>query len=71
MLSQWKWAKVSSFFTFNQIEFSESLNELSNDDSIRAMILTGSGRAFSAGGDLAFLQKRSLSSAPKNAEMMV
>lgn len=45
--------------------------ELSKDNSIRAMILSGSGLAFSAGGDLKFLYDRANHSAPKNFESMV
>lgn len=52
-------------------EFNTLMTELSSDTSIRAMILSGSGRAFSAGGDLKFLYERSKISAPKNVESMV
>ncbi len=35
------------------------LNEITTDNSIRAVILTGAGKAFCAGADLAYLQKMS------------
>ncbi|MFX1456502.1 MAG: enoyl-CoA hydratase/isomerase family protein [Promethearchaeota archaeon] len=34
------------------IEFLESLEDLEKNDEVRCLIITGSGRAFSAGGDL-------------------
>ena len=36
--------------------FLSQLDELARDDSIRALIVTGAGRAFSAGGNLAMLE---------------
>jgi len=37
--------------------FSDHISELARDPSIRAVILTGAGRAFSAGGDMEMLDK--------------
>ncbi|MFC1870414.1 enoyl-CoA hydratase-related protein, partial [Chloroflexota bacterium] len=34
-------------------EFPEAVDEISNDDAVRSVIVTGAGRAFCAGGDLA------------------
>lgn len=38
--------------------FRERIGELAQDESIRALIVTGEGRAFSAGGDLDMLQQQ-------------
>ncbi|KAI9168242.1 hypothetical protein H9P43_007614 [Blastocladiella emersonii ATCC 22665] len=51
-------------------EFVATMKSLSQDNSIRAMILTGEGRAFCAGGDLDFLQKRIEASNLTNVQTM-
>ncbi|KAI9222624.1 enoyl-CoA hydratase [Blastocladiella britannica] len=51
-------------------EFTATMAELAKDASIRAMILTGEGRAFSAGGDLDFLTARMEASNINNTETM-
>ncbi len=44
-------------------EFHAALERAANDDGVRAVVLTGKGSAFCAGGDIAGMQKR-LNSAP-------
>lgn len=51
-------------------EFKLALSELSQDNTVRCMILNGEGKAFSAGGDLAFLKERLTTSPATNAEIM-
>ncbi|KAJ3394140.1 putative enoyl CoA hydratase [Lobulomyces angularis] len=52
------------------IEFEHIVRSLSQDHSLRALILTGNGKGFSAGGDLNFLRSRTKSSAQHNSEIM-
>ncbi|KAJ3098134.1 hypothetical protein HDU96_000120 [Phlyctochytrium bullatum] len=51
-------------------EFRDLIGTLSADPSIRSVVLTGGGRAFSAGGDLAFLRARTRTPPMRNAEIM-
>jgi enoyl-CoA hydratase len=39
-----------------QVELATALRELGNDDSVRAIVLGSTGKAFSAGGDFALMQ---------------
>eukprot|EP01138_Halocafeteria_seosinensis_P012786 gb/GECG01013062.1/.p1 GENE.gb/GECG01013062.1/~~gb/GECG01013062.1/.p1 ORF type:complete len:297 (+),score=32.04 gb/GECG01013062.1/:1-891(+) len=52
-------------------QFREEINKLQeNPEGIRAVILTGAGKAFSAGGDLQFLDDRMRDSPSRNAQIM-
>ncbi len=49
-------------------ELRQILKEIRNDQQVRALILTGSGKAFCAGADLAYLEKISQFSESENLE---
>ncbi len=52
-------------------EFQRTVATVAQNKELRALVLTGAGSAFSAGGDLAFLQARgSMTSAENSAEML-
>ncbi|KAI9355991.1 3-hydroxybutyryl-CoA dehydratase-like protein [Zopfochytrium polystomum] len=51
-------------------EFQSAVADLSSDPNVRCLILTGQGKAFSAGGDLAFLRERTKSTGTTNTKIM-
>eukprot|EP01133_Synstelium_polycarpum_P012359 gene12359-14499_t len=51
-------------------EFKRCVDQLAADKTLRCLILTGAGKAFSAGGDLNFLMERAHSTPIDNAETM-
>jgi enoyl-CoA hydratase/carnithine racemase len=52
-------------------EFSAAMKDLSVNKDIRAVVLTGAGSAFSAGGDMAFLQARLKDTPEGNIKAMI
>ena len=52
------------------LQFQSSVQELATNSKVRVVILTGAGTAFSAGGDLQFLEDRTKSSKADNIEKM-
>lgn len=60
MISTITFNRPASFNSFNRElvdDVLEALEEVKNNDEVRVIILTGSGKAFSAGGDLFYLQQ--------------
>ncbi|KJE97378.1 3-hydroxybutyryl-CoA dehydratase-like protein [Capsaspora owczarzaki ATCC 30864] len=51
-------------------QFEATMSKLAVDPTLRAVVLTGNGRAFSGGGDLQFLLDRSKETAMNNAFIM-
>jgi len=51
-------------------DFLETINQLCTDPEIRVLVLTGAGRAFSAGGDLEFLLSRCDDTPHSNSQEM-
>jgi enoyl-CoA hydratase/carnithine racemase len=51
-------------------KFASVVESLKADESIRAVVLTGEGRAFSAGGDMGFLKSRQTTPPQRNSETM-
>jgi len=52
------------------LEFQKKVSEVCADDTIRCVVLTGAGKAFSAGGDLEFLLERHADTPLRNTTMM-
>jgi len=51
--------------------FAEAIDEIATKyDNVGAVVITGAGKAFSAGGDLQFLQDRHLDTPSRNAQIM-
>jgi enoyl-CoA hydratase/carnithine racemase len=50
--------------------FQEAVQSIAADKDTRVVILTGSGKAFSAGGDLDFLESRTKDTPQNNAAIM-
>ncbi len=56
--------RLNSFNDEMHVQLSHSMNTAANDSSVRAVLLTGSGRGFCAGQDLSARDPRQLSQAP-------
>merc|ERR1740124_1489213 len=52
-------------------EFAAEIEKLQERETLRAVILTGQGRAFSAGGDLDWLMERHTTPFQENVEIMM
>lgn len=50
--------------------FEHAMQDLSKDETLRAVVISGSGKAFSAGGDYDFLLARASVSPAENAREM-
>ncbi len=49
--------KLNSFAGGMRQEIAEAVNELSGDDGVRVMVITGAGRGFCTGADVAYLKE--------------
>ena len=63
--------KLNPFNAQTEAEFEAALQAVSTDDSIRVLIITGAGRAFSAGGDMAQEDKLSHETSPESVRKLV
>ena len=64
-------AKLNALNGSMAIDFSKVIDDLcDNCADIGAVVLTGAGRAFSAGGDLAFLEHRAADTPSRNSQLM-
>ncbi|KAF6258887.1 ClpP/crotonase-like domain-containing protein [Scenedesmus sp. NREL 46B-D3] len=61
---------LNSLTTNMAAEFTKELQQLRADSTMRALIVTGRGRAFSAGGDFSFIEERMAASVQDNQQVL-
>lgn len=49
--------KLNAFYGHMRRDFAEALERVGSDDEIHVVVITGAGRAFCAGGDIAYMQE--------------
>jgi 2-(1,2-epoxy-1,2-dihydrophenyl)acetyl-CoA isomerase len=52
-----------------RVELAQAITAADNNSSVRAIVLTGAGRAFCSGGDIATMRRMSLDEAAERAEL--
>ena len=64
-------AKLNALTVTTGEAFAEAVEDIKQRDDVSAVIVTGEGKAFSAGGDLSFLRARTLDTPDSNSAEML